>query len=555
MSVVRDIKTPRVLGARIAAARRDRGLSQKDLSLALGIPVYSVDRIEAGATDAQRYLSSIAAVTGREIEWFTPTPPPTTAARTPRTDVSRDVPGVASAGRLLVLGAIVLLTTIRFFTEVVPVLPRAANFVDIPIFLTLVLAALLASPVPTGPRRWYLHLALPCLAFVALCALSVLANSGRVAAAPALVFVYGFLAPVGVYVASYCLWPPGNALSLSRTLVGLGIVQLVVVALVDVPQFIGSRNPDDIGGTFGTNPYQLVFFLLVLVALLIGIATLEPGRAVARFAPVLIVASFVAILLAQYRTLLVGVVVAMLATGALLGRRVRGFIVIAVAVAGFVGAFSYVAANLPTLKLNAAKTSLSSNPRQYVNGRLGVFKEVARLYGDIPMAVAVGTGPGTYSSRAFSTFAASESLSASNVQGGYALALTGGSAYATDVSNKYVLPQDKKGQIVEGSHAVTSPYASYTSLLAEVGVVGLALIVLVYIRAFARAWRMARESLATPTPTDSVPALVVATAVAFLTLLQLGALSGNWFEVTRISFIVWAVFAVVTKELDARDAR
>jgi hypothetical protein len=48
-----------------------------------------------------------------------------------------------------------------------------------------------------------------------------------------------------------------------------------------------------------------------------------------------------------------------------------------------------------------------------------------------------------------------------------------------------------------------------------------------------------------------VPALALATTVAFLTLLQMGILE-NWFEVTRVTFIAWAMFAVVCKELDAR---
>ena len=48
-------------------------------------------------------------------------------------------------------------------------------------------------------------------------------------------------------------------------------------------------------------------------------------------------------------------------------------------------------------------------------------------------------------------------------------------------------------------------------------------------------------------------ALLLATFVAFLTLLQMAFLE-NWFEVTRITFIVWMMFAVCCKELDGREA-
>ena len=56
-----------------------------------------------------------------------------------------------------------------------------------------------------------------------------------------------------------------------------------------------------------------------------------------------------------------------------------------------------------------------------------------------------------------------------------------------------------------------------------------------------------------PVTDDPLPALALATTVAFLTLLQMGILE-NWFEVTRVTFVAWAMFAVLSKELDARVA-
>ena len=70
------------------------------------------------------------------------------------------------SGGWLVLGTIVLLVTIRFFTEVIPVVPRAANFIDIPLFLALIVAAVVAPPSPRGAN--YFALSLPAFAFGAL---------------------------------------------------------------------------------------------------------------------------------------------------------------------------------------------------------------------------------------------------------------------------------------------------------------------------------------------------------------------------------------------------
>jgi DNA-binding XRE family transcriptional regulator len=538
---------PRV-GQRIAAARREHGFTQKQLAERLGVSVWLVDQLEAGAVAPDRYLEPIAEATSVAVDRLREgdAVPAATAPGVTSTMTTMD-----ALGRAAILGAIVVLVVVRFFTEVVPVVPRAANFVDIPIFLALATLAAFAPLMRQGPGRFYLRFGFPSVVFLCLCVGSAVINFGRIAPAPVLVFVYTFLAPVGVYAAAYRLWPAGNASALSRTLVGLGVLELLVVALIDLPRFVRNGNPDEISGTFGTNAYQLVVFLLIFLALLVGVATFERQRPAAHFAPLLALASFATILLAQYRSLLVSMAVAMVVVAVLLGRGVRGAMVVAVCVILFATTFYYVTARLPALKLESAASSLATNPGTYVSGRLGVAENVFRLYGDIPLTIAAGSGPGTYSSRAWQTFAKAGSESQSNVAGSYATRLVQGETYTTDVSEKYVIRQIRRGRVVEGSHAITSPYSSYAALLAEVGVVGFALIVAIYVAALGRAWRMARVTLASPVQGDPLPALALATVVAFVTLLQMGLLE-SWLEVTRITFVVWALLAVVTKEIDAR---
>lgn len=382
---------------------------------------------------------------------------------------------------------------------------------------------------------------------------SAVVNAQRVAPAPVVVFVYGFLAPLVVYSAVYRIWPPGNGRALSRVLIGLGLLQLAVVGLIDLRRFVASGgNPDFISGTFGTNAYQMVFFLLVVASLLVGIFTLEPGRPIARFVPLIVPAILVVILLAQYRALLATTVVTMVVVGVLLGRHTRGLLAAVFAVVAFAFIFSQVASRMPELGLGTTATNLTESPWSYGRERLKAARPVSDLYRDRPTAGAIGTGPGTFSSRAWQTFALT-STSASNVQGPYASKLTGGAAYTTDVSQTYVRPLLKGRAIVEGSGALSSPYSSYLSLAAEVGLAGLALIVSVYVAALLRSFHLARREIAGATRGDPVPALALATTIGFLTLLQMGFLE-NWLEVTRITFIVWAMFAVVAKELDSRSA-
>jgi hypothetical protein len=520
-------------------------MTQRDLAEAIGVTPWLIDRIESGTANVGRYAAAVADATEMSRDWLMPARPgaPQLGSRTGFSEL----PHLGAVGRNLVLGSITLLVSVRFFSEVVPVAPRAANFIDIPIFLTLILAAMFVPSTRRGPT--YLRIGLPAAAFLVLAVASATLNSGRTAPAPVLVFLYGFLAPLAVYAAVYRIWPPREAGSLSRLLVWLGLLQLAVVGLVDLPRFATSGgNPDLISGTFGTNAYQLVFFLLLVAALLAGIFTLEPGRRVARFAPILILAIFAVTLLAQYRALLATTVVAMVVLGILLGRRLRGVVAVTLALVAFGVAFSYVASSYPGLRLQSTAATLTQSPWTFVEARLKAARPVERLYTDHPEYVVIGSGPGTFSSRAWQTFASAGSTSRSNVQAGYAQTLSGG-LYQTDVSQKYVtslvLP------VIQGSRALSSPFSSYFSLAAEVGIFGLALMAGLYIAAFVRSFGRARQEVTQARRNDPVPALALATTIAFLTLLQMGVLE-NWFEVTRVTFIAWTMFAVVSKELDAR---
>jgi hypothetical protein len=88
--------------------------------------------------------------------------------------------------------------------------------------------------------------------------------------------------------------------------------------------------------------------------------------------------------------------------------------------------------------------------------------------------------------------------------------------------------------------------------MAEVGLIGAALLVAIYLIGLTRLWRMARLVVRKRAPGDPLPALVIATFVGFLTIVQM-ALLENWFEVSRVTFTIWIMFAVCCRELDARE--
>ena len=532
-------------GPRVAEARREAGLTQRELAARLGVSLWTVDELERGRRDPAHHLGAIAELTRRPETWFAEDAPTSAVNRQP-------TPAAGSTrGRDLVLASLALLVLVRFFTEVLGILPRALNFIDIPLLAALVVTAAAVQLQP-GQREEATRYLPAAAVFLLLCVIATVANPSRVELGPVLVFIYGFTAPMLLYWAVYRLWPAGSALAVTRLLVGLLLVQLAVVAVIDLPRFLGSENPDEISGTFGENPYQLVFFLLVVAAMLAGIFTFEHRRPAARFAPALVVAILGVIVLAQYRALLFTTALTIVVLTLVLGSaRARGLLAGILVAVAFATAISYASDAFPILKFAPVVSTFQSDPTSYVDRRVRSLSHFARLYGAEPRYIATGTGPGTYSSRAWQTFSQLDSTSESNVQGEYASLLTGGETYSTDVSRKYVEPQYRKGESVQGSRALTAPFSSYGALLAEIGLLGFLLMAGIYIRAFVQAIRMTVVARARALPGDPVPALVIGSATALFVLLQMGFLE-NWLEVARVTFPTWMLLAVATKEFRAR---
>ena len=420
------------------------------------------------------------------------------------------------------------------------------NFVDAPLFVTLVLATLLVRQ----PRRARTFgLAAPVAAFLALCVVSVLTNIGRVDPAPALMFVYGFLGPFVVFWAVHRIWPTGRALTFSRLLVGLGIVQLVAVATLNLPEFMSNgNNPDVISGTFGENPYQLVFFLLVLIALLAGITTFERDRLVARFVPALVVASFAVIFLAQYRAILVTAGLTVLGLGFVLSiGRARGFVLTLVAIVGVVLSLSYMSHAFPRLKFADTIAEFTNDPTYYATERLKILDDTWNLYGDNGALRDHRDRTGDVLEPRLGDVLR-RSQKRTNTAGVLASRLLGGGSYNTDVSQKYVIPRLQR--VISGSHAVTSPQASWPTLLGEVGVPGVVLITIAYGLLFVAVLKRAAISLRTRVRGDPIPALLLAAGTALFVLVQMGSLE-NWLEVTRVTFLTATITAIAIKEFDA----
>lgn len=554
----------------IAEARQAAGLTQKALADRIGVSLWTIDQIERADRDATPHLEAIAVATGRSSDSLGTrkgaVPRPPANGQPPDSDEPSDgeVGGEAEATRAdetprgknwvrnIVFGSVAALVLIRFFAEDLGVVPRGAKLVDIPIFLSLLFLAVVAPRRlrdSTGEDTRYVLA--PLLFFLVFTA-SLLVNSGRIEIAPAFLFLYGFLSPVAIFHAVRQLWPAGQGLAASRLFVGLACVEFAVVLLIDLPEYLKTRNPDLVSGTFGENAYQLVFFLLMCAALVAGILTVERRRLVARLAPLFFAAVAGTVLLAQYRAILLTAALTVLLVTIVLGLvRVRGALAGALVAVAFVVGVSLIPSLFPELKLEKTVSTLSGDPGSYISARLDAGSDVADLYSEKPHTIVLGAGPGTFSSRAWETFALTSVGSPSSLGVDLPFGVGPGGTYTTDVSEKYTTPRVKNREVVEGSYALTTPFASYYALLAEVGILGFVLLVALYGRALVDSVRMTLTALRRAPDGDPLPGLLLASTAGFFVIIQMAILS-NWWEVTRITFILWTLFAIATKEYETR---
>ena len=542
-----------VTGQRLAQARRSAGLSQRGLADRLGVPIWGVEQMESGKADPAPYLTEISALTGQPLTYFLV---PARQARGDEEVIVEDLGEETTdtiPRRFLVLGALTVLMLIRFFTETIDLFPKWWTFVDIPIFVAILLFAIGAQTWRQPPPQLRAIVALAVL-LIGIIGVSVMTNLGRLEAAPAAVYIYMVLSPVAWAVAIYRLWPGGNAALVTRWLFLIGVIEVVVVLLFNIPLFLSMRNPDVISGTFGENGYQLVLVLFVIISSLAGVLAYDRKRPVARFAVPAIIAFSLIIFLVQYRTLLVTLALSVMLIGYFMRGRARSVLVGATLVMVIAGAFYAVSSSFSELKYQQVQDiAQQGGPMVFIDARLGVASDVVNLYADNPRYVLTGTGPGTFSSRAWRTFGVADNPE-KTVAGNFVQRFTGGEVYRTDVSDQYTVPRLRAQEVIGGSVQLTQPYSSYTAAAAEVGMGGLILLGAIYIIAFMWAAKITQAAVRERLPSDPIVPIALAATVAFFVLLQLGALE-NWLEVTRMTFFAWALLAIAAKERQTRLER
>ena len=128
------------------------------------------------------------------------------------------------------------------------------------------------------------------------------------------------------------------------------------------------------------------------------------------------------------------------------------------------------------------------------------------------------------------------------------ISYTGGKPYTTDVSDRHIAPRVRE-EVFQGSRALGMPFSDYTSILAEVGVLGFLAIVIMYLAALLYA---ADSSLSAGNRFPTIRCPHCSCLPRGLLRSPPDGSAAELVEVTRITFPAWILLAVVTKEFHCR---
>jgi hypothetical protein len=452
---------------------------------------------------------------------------------------------------LLLAASLILLVCIRFFSENLRLVPPLVQYIDVPITIVIAFCAVLAF-IRKGHRVGDSRFGVVLFIFLTVSLVSGLVNTTRVDLLPMGMFIFNFAAPlIAVVVTIHARLGRKDVRLVVRTFFWLGMLQLAIGILYDVPLFLAGNNPDDVSGTFGHNAYQFTYFLGVWLLYVLGGMVVGPesrrrgqGLAVALAA----LAVFGLFYAAQYRAMLIFFTLVLLIVLWVSPARVSSRVMLTMIVS-IVSVVTLIAIGtaFPNLKLLKVFDLFKDTTPIVQSGKVQVLENVGTMYVEMPQAAVLGSGPATFSSRAYIAFA-SEPRPGKEAVGVLAVRLRGGQLYSTDVARRYV--ETINAAPIQGGTTASSPMSSYTSLAAEVGPIGLAVYLSAYVMALRGSYRRLKAHAGAR---DRLGTQLAFACFGGLLLLLVQAVFDNWLEVTRVAMPLWILVGLLYS-LDAPES-
>ena len=444
--------------------------------------------------------------------------------------------------------------TIRIFTEILGVLPRYFNLIDLPI-LCLALAILLfyrfglLGVANIDVRYGYRSLLYIMLAFTFVWFAAYFLNAHRVHLKPAASFLLMNIEPVlFAWIFLNLDFDKRDIRGAYRLLWLLGITQLFVAIPVQLPLYLAGASPDVVSGTFGFNNSQMCFFLVLLSGIVLGKWIYCNNNVYLLIMMPLVLVFYAAGFKAMWLSYPLTIFLFLIAAKKIRVRwsQIMGFAVLIIVGSLLLQQFVFSA------KLSQSRFTkyVLSNPMIFFEtGKWQATVNIFRIYAENPLYALVGVGPGTYSSRAFRTFAPGlgDIRRRTNVTLGLVEA-----GCMTDIARRYTLPLVLKRNPIGGSATFDGPFIQYASTLVEVGLIGGWLIFIgIYYRVFKRVISILRSEA------DELGYILSGAAFMGMIFLFQMAIWDNWFEVVRVTIPLWIVVFMLFRweELNGRQVQ
>jgi hypothetical protein len=175
-------------------------------------------------------------------------------------------------------------------------------------------------------------------------------------------------------------------------------------------------------------------------------------------------------------------------------------------------------------------------------GKFIAYSNTIEMFSEEPGAILIGSGPGTYVSRANYIFSVEAASDRNKGVGPIIRMLFGDEVYLTEVQRKYILPLYEM-EIRFGSMQANNPSSSLLAVLAEVGLLGFVVLVMLYSALITRSISFLRTALASqdrllvPLSTALVAGSIYLCAIAPL---------DSYLEIARVTLPVWLLFWTVS---------
>jgi len=431
----------------------------------------------------------------------------------------------------LLFGFLVVIITIRVFTETFSVLPRYFNFIDL--FFLLVFSFLFIFYYGTKGKRKFNTFGIGkyIIIFVLVWLSSILFNLSDIYLPGGLLFLFLYLEPLIFALIILNLdYNEKTFYTILYLFLALGAIQIFIAIPFQLPRFAGGASPDVVAGTFGTNNMQMCFFLVIITFLLIGMYLItKQKRYSLSLLPVFIVfyaAGFRSIWLSYFLTI---ILVLFLYFPFNIKQKIVAFMGIII--------FSFFAV-LYTSKIGVlSKTDRFSEVIEkpsllFRTQKIKAFTNLYYVFDKKIHYALLGVGPGSYSSRAFMTFANIEERpgAPTNVTGQYIK-----KPYISLLANEYIIPAFYKKTHLFGSSTIDGPFSSYIALISEVGLLGLFAYLAIYFKILMSILRGRNKFI----QKDKFYYLISFVVVGSMIMLLQMSFFYDWLAVSRVTIPLW----------------